>query len=138
MYQPGTDAVHNQVLERATILSRSHAKADTNFTALAVIVATWARVEPWGYASALTGVNTFQAAIVTDYEQSYVLFGYICGEMSWSSSATYPTSPVIGFNAGGVIYSNHFLSYQSTSHTIDCILKRDCKCKQLIHCSHII
>ena len=100
MYQSGIDSVHTQVMERATQLSRSHANADTNFTALAVIVATWAQVEPWGYLTKYAGVNTFQAAIVTDYEQSYVLFGYNCGEMTWSSSATYPTSPVIGFKRG--------------------------------------
>ena len=120
MYQLGADSVHNQVLEKATQLSRSHANADTNFTALAVIVATWAQVEPWGYRRVYAGVNTFQAAIVTDYEQSYVLFGYNCGEMTWSSSATYPTSPVIGFNGGGVIYKNHALSYSKKSHDIAC------------------
>ena len=113
------------MLEEATRLSRSHAKADTNFTAIAAIVATWAKVEPWGYRNVFAGVNTFQAAIVTDYKQSYVLFGYNCGEMSWSSSATYPTSPVIGFNAGGVIYKNHALSYSKVSHKIACSPSRE-------------
>ena len=127
MYQSGSDPVHNSVVDEATQLSITHAGADTTFRALAVIVATWAQVEPWGYEKVYAGVNTFQAAIVTDYESSYVLFGYTCGELSWSSSATNPTSPVIGFGAGGTLSSNHHLSYQPNSHHIACLLKTEGK-----------
>ena len=123
MYQSGSDPIHNSVIEDATQLSITHAGADTTFRALAVIVATWAQVVPSGHEKVYVGVNTFQAAIVTDYETTFVLFGYKCGELSWSSSATYPTSPVIGFGAGGILSSNHHLSYSKNSHNIGCYLQ---------------
>ena len=100
--------------------------APPNFAALAVVVATWSEVVPWGHRSVSVGSNTFQAALVTDYEQTYTLFGYNCGEMSWSSSAIYPTLPVIGFNAGGRLYSNHFLSKNLRSNEIGC-QTQDCE-----------
>ena len=120
VYQSGSDVVENRVVAEATELSQAQAGAPLNFTAQAVIVATWSEVVPWGYRRVHVGTNTFQAALVTDFEQTYALFGYNCGEMSWSSSATYPTKPVIGFNAGGVFYSNHFLSKNDFSHRIGC------------------
>ena len=128
MYQSGSDLVHDSLIEEATQLSITHAGADTTFTALAVIVATWAQVVPWDYEKVNVGVNTFQAAIVTDYESTFVLYGYKCGELSWSSSATNPTSPVIGFGAGGTLSSNHHLSHQPISHRIACILKTEGTC----------
>ncbi|KAI6645950.1 Mucin-like protein [Oopsacas minuta] len=122
VYQSGNDAVHDSVIEEATQLSISHANADTNFKALAVIVATWSEVVPWGYKTGDMERNTFQAAMVTNYEQTYTLYGYNCGDMSWSGSPAYPTSPVIGFNAGGVLNANHRFSYQPNSHEIACRL----------------
>ena len=128
VYQSGSDVVENRVVAEATELSQAQAGAPLNFTAQAVIVATWSEVVP--YQSLYVGTNTFQAALVTDYEQTYVLFGYNCGEMSWSSSTLYPTKPVIGLNAGGVLFFNHRLSKMTRSHQIGCLY---CKFRLFIY-----
>jgi len=52
---------------------------------------------------------------VTDGDQSYVVFTYQCGAVTWPGNAT------IGFNAGGTLFQNHPLSGTTAASDIACL-----------------
>lgn len=55
--------------------------------------------------------NTFQAILITDETQSYVVFIYMCGLMEWDNTAT------IGYTANGDSFDNH----DPSSNEIACV-----------------
>ena len=61
--------------------------------------------------------NTYQAIVITDGLQSFVIYTYECGLMEWSGFGAYPT---IGFNAFGDYYDNHPLTGQPAANDIAC------------------
>jgi hypothetical protein len=59
--------------------------------------------------------NSYQGLVITDGRDSFAVFTYQCGAMTWSGNAT------IGFNAGGSQYENHPLSGSSITRSIACM-----------------
>lgn len=53
--------------------------------------------------------------MITDGQESYALFIYQCGAMSWNGNAT------VGFNAGGTWFENHPLSGTSKIDSVACL-----------------
>ena len=53
--------------------------------------------------------------VVTDGTDSYALYIYQCGSMSWHGRAT------VGFNAGGSLFDNHPLSGNSSINSLACM-----------------
>ena len=53
--------------------------------------------------------------VVTDGTDSYALYIYQCGSMSWHGRAT------VGFNAGGSLFDNHPLSGNSSINSLACV-----------------
>ena len=62
--------------------------------------------------------NTYQALVITDGENSYAVFTYMCDLMQWSGRWRYPT---IGYNAAGTLFANHPLTARKEANQIDCI-----------------
>ena len=59
--------------------------------------------------------NSHQGIVITDGTDSFAVFTYQCGAMTWSGNAT------IGFNAGGSQFENHPLSGSSMTQSIGCM-----------------
>ena len=59
--------------------------------------------------------NSYQGIVITDGRESYALFTYQCGSMSWHGNAT------VGFNAGGTLYENHPLAGTSSANSVSCL-----------------
>ena len=59
--------------------------------------------------------NSYQGIVITDGTDSFAVFTYQCGAMTWSGNAT------IGFNAGGSQFENHPLSGSSIAQSIGCM-----------------
>ncbi|PIO10659.1 hypothetical protein AB205_0172170 [Aquarana catesbeiana] len=76
-YRESTDP---SLLSRATSDIRTYFHA-ANFTAQWVFVATWHRVAYYG--SSTNKVNTFQAVVSTDGNQTFLLYNY--GDIQWPS-----------------------------------------------------
>ena len=53
--------------------------------------------------------------VITDGSESYALFTYQCGSMSWHGNAT------VGFNAGGTLFENHPLTGTSSANSVACL-----------------
>lgn len=62
-----------------------------------------------------TQTNTYQGIVITDGVESYAVFVYQCGAMSWHGNAT------VGFNAGGTWFDNHPLSGTSNANSVSCL-----------------
>ena len=60
--------------------------------------------------------NTYQALVITDGIESYAVFTYMCDSVQWSGLWRYPT---IGYNAGGIIFANHYLTARKEADEID-------------------
>jgi hypothetical protein len=58
--------------------------------------------------------NTYQAVVITNGTESFVVFTYQCGAMTWHGNAT------IGFNAGGTWFENHPFSGTVNANLIAC------------------
>ena len=54
-------------------------------------------------------VNNYQAVVVTDVLQTYVVFSYMCDDIQWSAVGQNKAA-VVGFNANGLFFQNHPLS----------------------------
>lgn len=59
--------------------------------------------------------NSYQGIVITDGIESYALFIYQCGAVSWHGSAT------VGFNAGGTWFENHPLSGTRNVASVACL-----------------
>lgn len=59
--------------------------------------------------------NSYQGIVITDGTDSFAVFTYQCGAMTWSGNAT------IGYNAGGSQFENHPLSGSSNTESIGCM-----------------
>lgn len=59
--------------------------------------------------------NSYQGIVITNGTDSFAIFTYQCGAMTWSGNAT------IGFNAGGSHFENHPLSGTSSAKSIACM-----------------
>lgn len=66
----------------------------------------------------MTQENTFQAVVITDGTQNFLMYTYQCDLMNWSGvgEGSYAT---IGYNLNGV-FENHPLSGYPEVHTIGC------------------
>ena len=53
--------------------------------------------------------------VITDGTESFALFIYQCGAVSWYGNAT------VGFNAGGTWFENHPLSGTSSVSSVACL-----------------
>ena len=71
--------------------------------------------------------NTYQAIVITDGEQSYAIFTYLCGAMNWHGYAT------IGINSDGNFYTNYPLSGTSSVTEVACLEYPDSLLKNLIY-----
>jgi len=58
--------------------------------------------------------NSYEGLVITNRTESYAVFTYLCGALSWHGNAT------IGFNAGGTLYKNYPGSGSSSVHSIAC------------------
>lgn len=67
--------------------------------------------------------NTFQAILITDETQSYVVFTYMCGLMEWENTAT------IGYTANGDSFDNH----DPSSDEIACVNSPDSDWSNVIY-----
>ena len=59
--------------------------------------------------------NSYQGIVVTNGTESYAVFIYQCGAVSWHGNAT------VGFNAGGTWFENHPLSGTRRVASIACL-----------------
>ncbi|XP_077312589.1 uncharacterized protein LOC143933542 isoform X4 [Lithobates pipiens] len=96
-YRQGFDP---SLLSRATSDIRTYFRG-VNFTARWVLVATWHRVAYYG--SSTNKVNTFQAVLTTDGNQTFLLYNY--ADIQWPSAqgnGSYPDGPLAlaGLNSG--------------------------------------
>ncbi|PIN93178.1 hypothetical protein AB205_0035040 [Aquarana catesbeiana] len=101
-YRESTDP---SLLSRATSDIRTYFHA-MNFTAQWVFVATWHRVAYFG--SSTNKVNTFQAVLSTDGNQTFLLYNY--GDIQW------PSMNLDGFSLDGplaLVNNNGLLSFAS-------------------------
>ena len=105
---------------------------DVNFNGTWMLLGFWEDVTPSGKSSPVSILmspfipqtmyfpyiqsSTFQAVLITNSTQSYAVFTYKCGELSWSENAT------IGFNVPIGPYKNHPLSDAAVDpDTIACV-----------------
>ena len=63
----------------------------------------------------ISQVNTWQGLVVTDGTNSYAVFTYRCGDMTWAYN------PTIGFNAAGSSFANHPNTGSSNAEEIACL-----------------
>ncbi|PIO32807.1 hypothetical protein AB205_0165870 [Aquarana catesbeiana] len=94
------ESIDPSLLSRATSDIRTYFHA-VNFTAQWVFVATWHRVAYFG--SLTNKVNTFQAVLSTDGNQTFLLYNY--ADIQWPSiqaNGSYPDGPLAlaGLNSG--------------------------------------
>ena len=59
--------------------------------------------------------NTWQGLVITDGIESYALYIYRCGDMTWAYS------PTIGFNAAGNSFANHPDTGSTNAEEIACL-----------------
>lgn len=59
--------------------------------------------------------NTYQAILITDGMESYAIFIYLCGALTWSGSAT------VGYNADGVLHTSFPLSGTDDVKLVSCL-----------------
>lgn len=59
--------------------------------------------------------NSYQGIVITDGTESYALFIYQCGAVSWHGNAT------VGFNAGGTWFENHPFSGTRNVASVSCL-----------------
>ena len=62
-----------------------------------------------------TQTNSYQAVVITNDTESFAVFTYQCGSVSWHGHAT------IGYNAGGTLFENHKLSGMNTANSVACL-----------------
>ena len=55
--------------------------------------------------------------MITDGRESYTVFTYVCDLIQWSGLWSYPT---IGYNAAGILFTNHPLTGREEANEIDC------------------
>lgn len=120
------DASHRNYLLLGNLsqLAVQYSGAPVGFSAVSVLAVTWYRVGYYPWMSGTLHENTFQAVLVTDFSTTHVLYGYNCGEMSWSYSDMSTVAynyPFIGYLTSGVLLEEHSLSRRSNSHSIACI-----------------
>ena len=61
-------------------------------------------------------VNTFQGLIVTDFQRSFSVFIYHCGDLTYSTSNT-----AIGFDTADGHFANHPATIRGNAHHISCL-----------------
>lgn len=59
--------------------------------------------------------NTFQGILVSDFEQSFAVFTYKCGDLGFSGDAT------IGFVTEGGLYANHAATFRGNAKEVACL-----------------
>ena len=66
--------------------------------------------------------NNYQAIIVSDSVDTFVVFNYMCGEMQWSGLSN---PAVVGYNANnGRVYENHPASnLHYIDHAVSCVFE---------------
>ena len=52
---------------------------------------------------------------MTDFERSYAVFTYYCGDLGFSNNAT------IGFSTGDGVYANHEATLNNSAESIACV-----------------
>ena len=67
--------------------------------------------------------NNYQAVIVSNVIDTYVVFTYMCGDIQWSSVGG-SGAAVVGFNAEGDVFQNHPQSgYDSIGNAVSCVVE---------------
>ena len=59
--------------------------------------------------------NTFQGILVSDFEQSFAVFTYKCGDLGFSGGAT------IGFVTAGGLFANHVATVRGNAKEVACL-----------------
>ena len=105
---------------------------EKQFTGTWLLVATWEDVPWYGqsinivsflktelYISTIlfihTQTSTFQGILITDSVNSYAVFTYFCGDLSYSSDVA------IGYGTEDGLYANHEATYRGSADLIACL-----------------
>ncbi len=69
--------------------------------------------------------NNYQAILVTNNLDTFVIYIYMCGEMQWSSLGRNKAA-VVGYNSEGNFFQNHPASgYDIVADIISCGIKQE-------------
>ena len=71
--------------------------------------------------------NSYQAAVLTDGDLSFVVFIYRCGHIDYTGGAT------IGFTAAHNLYANHPLSGTTNARRVACLNSPESEWTHLIY-----
>ena len=63
----------------------------------------------------LLQTNTFQGVLVTDFERSYAIYTYFCGDLGFSGNVT------IGFATGDGMFADHESTLSGNAQSIACL-----------------